>query len=1017
MVNSSCYVLNIDIAIMSDDSQLYIIFYCGFYNEKTTGVWQVVVDEATSTDIRTEKMYISLTCHNMSFSKQLYKPVEIDVEFILKSYRMQYKEEMCNFFLGCNVDLICVRKTTVAGRSSKSYILQNGIVTEVRPRFSKDARLFMKIYSPDYKLTLDKYSKAYTGKRFFLDVVKPNLEKFHVPFYAEENSTKHLQVLGYGDCEEVIQPYMVQYNESFYDFMARVAHRCGEFLYYENGQLHLGVPANVDGHSNLAPKTIDPLQVESVTYLDKSKGVVEAREFYKDTVSVEKFSANGADVPEFAYDSLLAHNWTMEKRMDDGGGPRGITTLSKRYQVKGKSLGVTLFSTVLKNKNLVSMVSQLISSTTTYLADAKMEYDYDKGVFKKDYVEKSLLWGTDTVNSRHKQQGDQDEAKKRTVLYEVNTNPAKLSGNGDVKSTNMFTNISEEGVKNTNIPRFLYFDAAFYHIIGDAANYCSAHTVEIKLGENYKEYYIGDIVRIGDDSTIYIVTSMRRTSTPVYYYEIPKTYTKVHNGVAERIAEGLVEKYELNTDYVVNYFIELVPLVTHTYVKSPYDDEENGTKYLKESNHILPPLREESDYRTSGVQRAFVAQNLDALRKGMVSIRYPWQKSTDDSSPWLRMTTMYSGKAMAGGVYFRPEIGAEVLVDYVGGNVEQPFVIGQLYNSVERHTGMAKDGCTTQAISSSNDHGIYFNDPDNTAEFMGGVLPFINTINSFKGVTKQSYAIDFKDKDKQLVGGITLKDKFGIYKIDMSSSNRNITISSPIGDVKIDAFTGITISAPNGNLTLEGKNISIKAGNKLTLQSGGFIDPKQYRIGGVPKKDGGKAVIEGVSDVVTKVGSKYFKMLDMDFIRTVWECIVKPLDGTLEISSNRFLTLKSGDFEGENIAYPETYGDYDLKAKADHDKDYANFARAVEDAKQSVEEYCLEVKLQTAKLRQSYESLENLLWTFWKPGKDLLNEEQIKGIQEEMFSLFVKGVNENKQENKANNEALLKSKEFKSEIK
>ena len=43
---------------------------------------------------------------------------------------------------------------------------------------------------------------------------------------------------------EVSFPYLVQYNESFYDFLRRIAVRCGEFLYHENGKLTLGIEAS-----------------------------------------------------------------------------------------------------------------------------------------------------------------------------------------------------------------------------------------------------------------------------------------------------------------------------------------------------------------------------------------------------------------------------------------------------------------------------------------------------------------------------------------------------------------------------------------------------------------------------------------------------------------------------------------------------------------------------------------------------------------------------------------------------
>ena len=35
-------------------------------------------------------------------------------------------------------------------------------------------------------------------------------------------------------------PFLVQYNESFYDFLTRIAVRCGEYLYYEDGTLKIG---------------------------------------------------------------------------------------------------------------------------------------------------------------------------------------------------------------------------------------------------------------------------------------------------------------------------------------------------------------------------------------------------------------------------------------------------------------------------------------------------------------------------------------------------------------------------------------------------------------------------------------------------------------------------------------------------------------------------------------------------------------------------------------------------------
>ena len=49
---------------------------------------------------------------------------------------------------------------------------------------------------------------------------------------------------------------------------------------------------------------------------------------------------------------------------------------------------------------------------------------------------------------------------------------------------------------------------------------------------------------------------------------------------------------------------------------------------------------------------------------------------------------------------------------------------------------------------------------------------------------------------QKATGGIEFTDEYGLYSISMSSNKRTISIDSPLGSVSINAFTGITISAP-----------------------------------------------------------------------------------------------------------------------------------------------------------------------------------------------------------------------------
>ena len=61
---------------------------------------------------------------------------------------------------------------------------------------------------------------------------------------------------------EHIFPYLVQYNESFYDMLARTTNRWGEFLYYENGTLNVGY------NDTAAPIAIDKKHVQDISYCD-----------------------------------------------------------------------------------------------------------------------------------------------------------------------------------------------------------------------------------------------------------------------------------------------------------------------------------------------------------------------------------------------------------------------------------------------------------------------------------------------------------------------------------------------------------------------------------------------------------------------------------------------------------------------------------------------------------------------------------------------------------------------------
>ncbi|MBQ2025807.1 MAG: hypothetical protein II215_04985, partial [Paludibacteraceae bacterium] len=120
-------------------------------------------------------------------------------------------------------------------------------------------------YSPDKLLTIDKFNRAFTGKKFYADMVSGYLDTTG-DFLKETTTNANLSpnLVAYKNCrvqllnnlsnlsytvteneksvsKEALLPYTVQHNESIWDFLVRIASRNGEFLFCENGTLHVGV--------------------------------------------------------------------------------------------------------------------------------------------------------------------------------------------------------------------------------------------------------------------------------------------------------------------------------------------------------------------------------------------------------------------------------------------------------------------------------------------------------------------------------------------------------------------------------------------------------------------------------------------------------------------------------------------------------------------------------------------------------------------------------------------------------
>ena len=183
----------------------------------------------------------------------------------------------------------------------------------------------------------------------------------------------------------------------------------------------------------------------------------------------------------------------------------------------------------------------------------------------------------------------------------------------------------------------------------------------------------------------------------------------------------------------------------------------------------VPPYTNPHVVRKSEMQPAIIVDNKDSDKLGRLKVKFPWT----DLSPWIRMSAPHSGKDK--GWHFIPEIGEDVMIDFEGGDVDKPFIIGSLYH------GNSKSG-----LGDNN-----------------------NDIKSLK--TRSGNTIILNDKD----GSITIKDAQGSVLILKGDDTIELTSKTKIviksKDIDIKADNSINISA--------GGSLNIKSGGDMALNS------------------------------------------------------------------------------------------------------------------------------------------------------------------------------------------------------
>ena len=774
----------------------------------------------------TGTMGFAFNLQNARFTKKMYSPNEIYAEVQIASgtpvsgdidTKATYtatipKDILESSFANKKVILACDDKNVC-----EDYYIQ-----EVMPTYKKDSMyVTFKIYSPDYLLTQEDYCRTFVSKKLGAEILTDEIKNYKLPYDSNKavaidySNMKHIILAsddedGHKAGTEHLFSYLVQYNESFYDFLKRTTNRWGEFLYYEDKKLVMGY--GYAGTNNTEFKNV----AESATYCDltcQQQKQANAGKYNSEAPIDEQIQSNVLKKGE--YD-------TVKTRMN---------SLANFEKLDGDIYVVKKLAGFLNNdKTIFQFLVDTGVDDIIDLEKANKISDEKNDKFNKDYF-----------------------SKKRT---ETKFNDNQYNGNefnqfSEYKpflNTKTYIEIVEKEFASGRNAIVMDFDTTYPDIkLGQIITYDGKSYLVVKV-----EGYQPDILKIVDNTRV--VTSVDMTKVLYKVTAVPENRV-----VIEKEKEVEVED------------------------KTTGKKTKQKQKFKVYDPTYYPPVIPEGHVRRSGPQLAEVVEGTadDPLRQNRVRIKYDWQGGKEWSSPWLLSSP--GGGASKSGVYSWHLKGQKVIVDYVAGNIERPYVMGSVEPKMP-----AQMKTYQQVFQTPAEQKILMTDGSGSGltALLASMNPGLKLIQGFwPGSTLPG--LDF-EKSVNLEGNIELTDKYGFYSIKGSTDERNISIKSPWGDVKINAFTGITISAPNGDVKIKGKNVSIEAGGNLTLTSGKNIKQRWYMDG----EDADAVTLASTitKTVTSKAASLLVNITDLSLIRHI-----------IEVIFGRYLMMEAG---GKKAGYP-----------------------------------------------------------------------------------------------------------------
>ncbi len=229
---------------------------------------------------------------------------------------------------------------------------------------------------------------------------------------------------------------------------------------------------------------------------------------------------------------------------------------------------------------------------------------------------------------------------------------------------------------------------------------------------------------------------------------------------------------------------------------------------------LLQQDSNKSDDKMYGLTLGIVTSTEDPENLGRIKLQLLLRDTSDNETDWVRVGVPFAGKKM--GAYCIPDVGDEVLVGFINGDIHKPFVLAGLWNKDNAPPVDNEGGKNlTKKIKTKSGIEITLEDSEDGKASMVDIK------------TPKGMHVTLKDKDEV----IEVSDKGGKngVKIDTkggqltATADKKITVKTGGSQIVLDG-AGQKIDIKTTTLSIKAAKIDINADATMTVKSGGLLN-------------------------------------------------------------------------------------------------------------------------------------------------------------------------------------------------